>query len=90
MNQEKDFIDQFIRRVSYGNNIKKIDYFGSHSGNPFYFYCIHCGIPTEAFPEQPLKAPLTCCSQCNFLIEINILEKAKELSNIFFSKIGDN
>ena len=77
--------DQFIRRVAYGRNVKKVDSFGSHGGKPFYFYCVHCGIPTEAFPEQPLCDPSCCCSQCTVLIEKSILEMAKSLAAEFFN-----
>jgi len=81
---EKLLYDQFIRRVAYGRNIKKVDSFGSHGGKPFYFYCDHCGIPTEAFPESPVCPPTTCCSQCGVLIGKNILEEAKSLASRFF------
>ena len=81
---EKELIDQFIRRVSYGKSIQKIDSFGAHSGFPSYFYCEHCGIPTEAFPEFPLKSANTGCSQCSYLKENQYLEKIKEISRKFF------
>jgi hypothetical protein len=81
---EKELIDQFVRRVAYGKEIKKVDSFGAHSGFPFYFYCEHCGVPTEAFPEQPIFEPLKSCSQCSLLLEKKILDDAKLVAKKFF------
>ena len=74
---EKELIDQFVRRVAYGKEVKKIDSFGAHSGSPFYCYCEDCGVPTEVFPEQPIFEPARSCSQCKSLLEKKILDGAK-------------
>lgn len=71
--------DQFVRRYFYGENIKKIDNNGLHAGSPYYYYCIHCGVPTEAFPEPPVAQPNEICSQCKDLDNSGLLEKAKEI-----------
>jgi hypothetical protein len=81
---EKEALEQFIRRVAYSRNIKKIDSYGSHGGSPSYFYCKHCGIPTEVFPEPPAFPVREECSQCIFIQENNILEEAKRCANEFF------
>ena len=81
---EEDLFDQFVRRISYGRAIKKLDYQGLHSGSPHYCYCVHCGVPTEAFPEKPMIETKKICSQCEFLENKNILEKAKNVSKKFF------
>jgi hypothetical protein len=81
---EKELIDQFIRRFAYGKEIKQIDSFGAHSGSPFYFYCEDCGVPTEAFPEQPIVDPIKSCSQCVFLSEKRMLDQAKAVAKKFF------
>ncbi len=82
----KQSIDQFIRRVSYAKNVKRIDSLGSHAGSPFYFYCDHCGVPTEAFPEEPLFPTTSSCSQCSSLDEQKVLDKAKKAAEEFFSE----
>lgn len=79
-------LDQFVRRVAYGKKIKKLDGQGLHSGSPFYYYCKHCGIPTETFPEEPLMQAKQICTQCEFLEENNLLEKAKKISEKFFER----
>lgn len=81
---EKELIDQFIRRVAYGMEIKKIDSAGVHGGSPFYFYCNHCGVPIEVFPEKPLLPPAHSCTQCNYMLEKNILDEAKKILKDFF------
>lgn len=81
---EKELFDQFVRRVAYGKEVKKIDSFGAHSGSPFYFYCEDCGIPMEAFPEQPIFDPIKSCSQCSRLLEQKILDGAKLVAKKFF------
>ena len=87
--EEKILFDQFIRRISYGKSIKELDLKGLHAGNTFYCYCLHCGIPTEAFPEKPIVEPKQTCSQCDFLNSKDILNQAKEISKKFFSFLGD-
>jgi len=84
MEIESQLFDQFIRRFSYGKNIKKVDSFGAHGGSPHYFYCGYCGIPTEAFPEQPAFAPSECCTQCRALLDRDILEEASRAARAFF------
>jgi len=85
IDQEEKFFDQFIRRVSYGKTILKLDSNGLHAGSPHYVYCEHCSTPTEAFPEKPLFPTKQVCSQCTELENKNILQKAKEISQKFFS-----
>jgi len=74
-------LDQFVRRVVYGNTIKKLDIQGTHAGSPVYSYCKHCGIPTETFPEPQIYPLLDVCSQCTFLEKENLLDKAKEVAS---------
>jgi len=74
-------LDQFCRRKKYAHQIEKIDNSGLHAGSPMYFYCIHCGIPTEVLPEDYLFKPITCCSQCQGLQQEGWLEEAKNLDN---------
>jgi hypothetical protein len=86
----KELLDQYIRRVAYGNSIKNFDSKGLHAGNSFYVYCIHCGIPTEAFPEKPLIEANCICSQCNFLLKQSLLEIAKNAANKVFGNESKN
>lgn len=85
---EKELLDQFVRRFAYGMNIKRIDSNGSHTGSPFYFYCEHCGIPTEAFPEEPIVDPSRVCTQCTFISDKNLLNDAKIAAKKFFNLEG--
>ncbi len=71
--------DQFILRCLYGVKIKEVDNNGLHAGSPSYYYCMHCGVPTEAFPEPPVAQPNEICSQCKDLDNSDLLEKAKEI-----------
>jgi len=80
----KELLDQYIRRVAYGNSIKNFDSKGLHAGNSFYFYCVHCGTPTEAFPEKLLIEANCICSQCNFLLKQSLLEIAKNAASKVF------
>jgi hypothetical protein len=82
--EEELFLDQFIRRVAYGRNIKKLDSFGIHAGSPTYLYCEHCGVPTEAFPEKPIFPTNSICSQCSFLVEKNVIKEAKGIAQRIF------
>lgn len=69
-------IDQFLRRRRYAFQIEKIDNAGLHAGSPMYYYCKHCGIPTEVLPEDYLFPPLRACSQCLGLEKEGWLETA--------------
>lgn len=69
-------LDQFLRRRLYAIQIEKIDNTGLHAGSPMYYYCQHCGIPTEVLPEEHLFPPNNMCSQCAVLIERNWLQEA--------------
>lgn len=87
---DKELLDQFVRRFAYGRSLKKIDSMGSHGGHSFYYYCEHCGIPTEAFPEEPIFSPSICCTQCAVLIENCLIESAKGLTEKVFCFNGSS
>lgn len=70
-------IEQFVRRKRYAISIEKVDNAGLHAGSPMYFYCRHCGIPTEVLPEDYLFTPIQNCSQCLGLKDEGWLEAAK-------------
>lgn len=42
-----------------------------------YFFCCHCGIPTEVLPEDYVFPPTSECSQCQGLKNEGWLEEAK-------------
>lgn len=71
-------LEQFGRRKNYADLICKIDNQGLHAGSPMYFYCIHCGIPTEVLPEDFIFPPIKECSQCLGLKSLDLLDLAKE------------
>lgn len=77
---QKEAFDQFIRRRKYARQIEKIDNSGLHAGSPMYFYCDHCGIPTEVLTEDYLFQPINCCSQCQGLEKQGWLDAAKKKS----------
>ena len=68
---------QFLRRKRYAAQVEKIDNAGLHAGQPMYFYCKECGIPTEVLPEDYLFPPISRCSQCEGLKTEGWLEAAK-------------
>jgi len=45
-----------------------------------YFYCRHCGIPTEVLPEDFVFQPMLECSQCQGLKKEGWLEAAVEMA----------
>ena len=45
-----------------------------------YFYCRHCGIPTEVLPEDFVFPPTLECSQCQGLKTEGWLESAIEMA----------
>ena len=51
----------------------------SSAGSPMYFYCRHCGIPTEVLPEDFIFQPMRECSQCQLLKIEGWLETAIEM-----------
>jgi hypothetical protein len=69
-------IEQFRRRQRLATGIEKVDNSALHAGVPMYFYCRHCGIPTEMLPEDYVFPPITECSQCRGLKEAGWLEEA--------------
>ena len=73
--------EQFIRRRRYAVEIEKVDNAGLHAGSPMYFYCKHCGIPTEVLPEDFLFPPSLTCSQCKGLEDHHWLKDAVELAD---------
>lgn len=70
-------IEQYGRRVRYARRVEQIDNAGLHAGQPMYFYCKDCGIPTEVLPEDYLFVPYSRCSQCTGLQKEGWLEEAK-------------
>lgn len=68
---------QFLRRKRYASQVEKIDNMGLHAGQPMYFYCKECGIPTEVLPEDYLFTPVQICSQCEGLEKEGWLADAK-------------
>lgn len=78
---QKEALDQFLRRQKYSRQIAKIDNSGLHCGSPMYFYCNHCGIPTEVLTEDYLFAPIQSCSQCQGIEKQGWLAKFKEIKN---------
>lgn len=73
-------LEQFARRKKYSFQIEKIDNSGLHAGAAMYFYCAHCGIPTEVLPEDYLFPPHKSCSQCKGLDSEGWLDEAKKVS----------
>lgn len=73
--------EQYVRRRRYAISIEKIDNAGLHAGSPMYFYCKHCGIPTEVLPEDYFFQPQRECSQCVGLQKEGWLDAAKRLAD---------
>lgn len=69
-------IEQFRRRQRLAANIERVDNTALHAGAPMYFYCRHCGLPTEMLPEDYVFPPITECSQCWGLKDEGWLEEA--------------
>lgn len=69
-------IEQFGRRQLLAAGIEKVDNSALHPGAPMYFYCRHCGLPTEILPEDYDFRPITECSQCRGLRNEGWLEEA--------------
>lgn len=74
--QEKA-LQQLAQRRLYAAEIEKINNADLPVGSPLYFYCRHCGIPTEVLPEDYVFPPLRECSQCQGLKSEGWLEEAK-------------
>jgi hypothetical protein len=73
---KQEAIEQFRRRRQLAANMEKVDNSALHAGAPMYFYCRHCGLPTEMLPEDYVFPPITECSQCRGLRNENWLEEA--------------
>lgn len=73
-------IKQFAQRRLLAAEIEKIDNADLPAGSPMYFYCRHCGIPTEVLPEDYVFPPLRECSQCQGLKSEGWLGEAKVAS----------
>lgn len=69
-------IEQFRHRRRLAANIEKVDNSALHAGAPMYFYCRHCGLPTEILPEDYVFPPITECSQSRGLKTEGWLEEA--------------
>jgi len=74
-------IKQFAQRWQYAAEITKIDNAELPAGSPMYFYCRHCGVPTEVLPEDYQFPPTTVCSQCKGLKSEGWLEEAVRLAS---------
>lgn len=74
-------LEQFVRRKRYAAQIEKIDNAGLHAGQPMYFYCKTCGIPTEVLPEDYLFTPYSLCSQCQGMKDEGWLDEAMRLKD---------
>ncbi|MBL8830353.1 MAG: hypothetical protein JNM18_25470 [Planctomycetaceae bacterium] len=70
-------LNQFARRRLYASEIEKIENADLPAGSPMYFYCRHCGIPSEVLPEDYVFPPLQECSQCQGLKSEGWLEEAR-------------
>lgn len=68
--------EQFIRRFEKSEAMDKIRNGDLHAGEPMYFYCHYCGIPTEVLPEDYLFTPYHHCSQCAGLEREGLLQEA--------------
>ena len=73
--------EQFAQRRLYVAEIEKIDNADLPAGSPMYFYCRHCGIPTEVLPEDYVFPPLRECSQCQGLKSEGWLEEAVRMAS---------
>ncbi len=72
-------LQQFAQRRLHAAQIERINNADLHAGSPLYFYCRHCGIPTEVLPENYVFPPLRECSQCQGLKSEGWLERAKQM-----------
>lgn len=78
---KQEAIEQFRRRQRLAANIEKVDNAALHAGAPMYFYCRHCGLPTEMLPEDYVFPPITECSQCWGLKNEGWLEEAVRMQD---------
>lgn len=69
-------IEQFSQRRLYSSQIEKMDNSSLYAGEPMYFYCKYCGVPTEVLSEDYLFPPFEKCSQCSGLEKMNWLNDA--------------
>jgi hypothetical protein len=69
-------LNQFALRRRYAAEIEKTTNADLPAESPMYFYCRHCGIPTEVLPEDYVFPPTTECSQCQGLKCEGWLEEA--------------
>jgi hypothetical protein len=72
-------LEQFGRRRRYAAQIERIDNAGLHAGQPMYFYCKTCNIPTEVLPEDYLFTPISLCSQCQGMKDEGWLDEAMKM-----------
>lgn len=80
MTRKEKACEQFGVRRRLSQQIEKIDNQGLHAGSPMYFYCRHCGMPTEVLPEDFVFQPMRECSQCVGLKHEGWLEAAVEMA----------
>lgn len=80
MTRKQQACEQFVRRRRLCQQIEKINNSDLDSGSPLYFYCRHCGIPTEILPEDFIFPPMLECSQCLGLKAEGWLETAAEVA----------
>lgn len=72
--------EQFRRRRQLAAKIEKVENVDLPAGSPMYFYCRHCGLPTEILPEEYVFPPITECSQCRGLRSEGWLEEAIKMA----------
>ena len=72
--------EQFVRRRRYAQAIVQVNKTDFQAGSPMYFYCRHCGIPTEVLPDDSLFPPMLECSQCLGLKSEGWLETAIKMA----------
>lgn len=73
--------EQFISRYKEFYSREKVSNSDLYAGQSMYFYCKHCGIPTEKLPEDYLFPVYTECSQCKGLQQEGLLMEALKLTN---------
>lgn len=80
MGSKEAAIEQFSRRQRIAVGIEKTENCDLPAGSPMYFYCRHCGIPTEILPEDYVFPPIAECSQCRGLKNEGWLEEAIKMA----------
>ena len=74
---QRTAIEQYRKRVEYAKTLPKIENAQLLAGQPMFFYCKSCGVPTESLPEDYLFTPYQRCSQCQGLKDEGLLAIAE-------------